>query len=75
MFPFALNIVTGTSYSFLMVIFFICVFCLLMFNLWKIHRQCVEHPVLRIILESLAYILSFFLLLNVWPTSPNPMPY
>ena len=55
--------------------FFISTFCFLIFNLWKLHRSCVEHKVLRVILESLAYVLSFFLLLNVWPTGTNRMPY
>jgi hypothetical protein len=75
LFPFALNVMMGMTYTFLMIMFFVSAFCLLIFNLWKLHRQCVEHKVLRIILESLGYVLSFFLLLNVWPTGTNPMPY
>jgi len=58
-----------------MIMFFASAFCFLIFNLWKLHRQCVEHKVLRVILESLGYVLSFFLLLNVWPTGTNTMPY
>ena len=75
LFPFALNVMTGMTYTFLMIMFFVSTFCFLIFNMWKLHRQCVEHKVLRVILESLAYVLSFFLLLNVWPTGTNPMPY
>ena len=75
LFPFALNVMTGTTYSFLIIMFFISAFCFLIFNLWKLHRSCVEHKVLRVILEILAYVLSFFLLLNVWPTGTNRMPY
>lgn len=75
LFPFALNVMTGTTYTFLIIMFFVSIFCFLIFNLWKLHRSCVDHKVLQVILESLGYILSFFMLLNVWTTDTNPMPY
>ncbi len=75
LFPFALNVMTGTCYTFCIIIFFVSLFFFLVFNLLKLHRQCVENKALRVILESAAYIASFFLLLNVWPSGTNPMPY
>ena len=76
LFPFALNVVIGTTYSFLVVMFFISAFLFLVFNLWKIHIQCVEHKVLRVILESLAYVVSFLMFLNVWAiTTTSGLPY
>lgn len=76
LFPFALNVVIGTTYRFLVVMFFISAFLFLVFNLWKIHIQCVEHKVLRVILESLAYVVSFLMFLNVWAiTTTSGLPY
>jgi hypothetical protein len=74
-FPFALNIVTGTSYAFLLVLFFFVQVAFAIFNDLKIHRNCVENKVIKIIAESIGYVLTFFAWVNLWGATMNPMPF
>jgi hypothetical protein len=75
LFPFALNMMTGTTYAFVMIIFLVSVITFIIFNLLKVHRRVIDNRVLRSLLENLSYVLSFLMLLNIWITKPTTMPY
>lgn len=75
LFPFALNLMTGTTYTFVMVVFLVTLLTFIIFNLLKIHRKVIDNRVIRSLLENLSYVLSFLMLLNVWITKPTTMPY
>ena len=72
---FALNLVTGTTYAFDMVLYFFVLLPLVLFNLIKLHRRCIDHKVFIVLLENLWVVLSFFWLLNVWATTRYIQPY
>ena len=72
----AFNLLTGTTFSFLMVNYFAVTICLLLFNVIQVHRLCgAEHKCIRVILENLGLFLSFFFLLNIWGATPISQPY
>jgi hypothetical protein len=72
---FPLNLVTGTSKAFQMVDFFFVSITMILFNVLKIHHGCIEHKCLRVVLDNLWLILNFFLILNIWSTTPVSQPY
>jgi hypothetical protein len=70
-----LNFVLGRSYAFVIVVYFLAaVFCLV-FNVFKVHRACVEFRASRLFLESIWICLTLLLLVNIWVTDPSSMPY
>ena len=74
-FPFALNIVTGTSYSFLFVLFFIVQITYALLNELKIQNNCVENKIIKAILNNLGLILTFFCWINLWGAMTSQMPF
>ena len=63
---FALNLVLGTSYSFSLILYFIVLVPLVLFNLIGLHKKFFEHKAFICIFENLWIIASFFWLLNIW---------
>lgn len=74
-FPVALNVAIGTSYAFIFVLFFFLQVVFGLFNDLKIHTRCTENRILRIILEHLGYVLTFFCWINVWASMTSTMPF
>jgi hypothetical protein len=75
LFPFALNLLTGSSFGFMFFWFFLVVACFILINGLKIHENFIQNAVVRIILDNLAYILTFFFYINMWATTSAEMPY
>lgn len=48
-----LSLVTGTSFSFIVVIYFVAAALCLFFNVFKVHRACIDHKLSRYVLEHL----------------------
>lgn len=70
-----LNMVAGRTYAFSIVIYFVAwMFCLI-FNVFKVHRACVEYKISRLFLESIWILLALLLLLNLWVTDASTMLY
>ena len=75
-FPIALNVVIGTSYAFIFVLFFFLQITFAIFNDFKIHLACgVENKFIKCIAQNLGYVLTFFAWVNVWGASTSPMPF
>lgn len=75
-FPVALNVATGTSYAFIFVLFFFLQVTFGIFNDLKIHVACgVENKIVKVILQNLGYVLSFFAWVNLWGADTSPMPF
>jgi hypothetical protein len=70
-----LNILTGTSKAFSFVFYFFILAVVLLFNVFQVHRKCMDHTCLRVILENLWIGMIFFELLNVWAASATWQPY
>jgi hypothetical protein len=70
-----LNLVLGRSYAFPIVVYFVSAFFCLMFNVFKLHRACVEYRVSRLFLESIWIVLTLLLLINIWTTDSSTMLY
>jgi hypothetical protein len=73
--PFAINVITGTSYGFLFFWFFAVEACFTVFNIFKLHENCIQNTYLRLILGNLAYILTLFIWINQWATMTSWMPF
>jgi hypothetical protein len=70
-----LNLVAGRSMAFCIAMYCLAlVFCLL-FNLFKVHRACIEHKISRLFLESLWAVFAILLLVNIFITPSSTMPY
>lgn len=70
-----LNFVLGRSFAFSFVIFITAAVCCCLFNVFKVHRACVESKAGRLFLETLWIVLSGLLIVNIWTTSVSPMLY
>lgn len=70
-----LNILTGTSKAFSFVFYFFILVVVILFNVFELHRKCIEHKCVRVILENLWIAMLFFELLNIWATSTAWQPY
>jgi len=65
----------GRSYPFSIVIYMLAMLFCLLFNVFKIHRACIEHKVSRVMIELLWPVLAILQLLNLWTTAPSSMLY
>lgn len=72
---FVLNVTLGVTYAFCLILYFIVLVPMVLFNLMELHRKCVDHKVLVCIIENLWLIASFFWLLNIWVTGKYQQPY
>lgn len=70
-----LNLLTGTTYAFSLVWFLFITVVILLFNICEIHKKCIQHKVLRVVLEKAYLIMTLFMLLNVWTSTNARMPY
>lgn len=72
---FALNLILGTTYAFNLILFFIVIIPVVLFNLFELHKKFFDHKVFICIFENLWLIFSFFWLLNIWVTGKYQQPY
>lgn len=70
-----LNILTGTSKAFCFVFYLFTLVVVILFNVFQIHRKCIEHKCVRVIVENVWIVMLFFVLLNVWAASASWQPY
>jgi hypothetical protein len=73
--PFAINVITGTSYSFLMILYIAILIIMALFIELKIQKTCVENKIIKAILNNLFYILTFFFWVNQWGAHTDALPY
>jgi hypothetical protein len=60
-----LSLAMGASYSFIVVIYFLAGALCLLFNVFKVHRACIEHKLSRYVLEHLWILLAVLQLINI----------
>ena len=72
---FPLSFVAGRSYVFAPVAYFASATCCVIFNVFKMHRHCIEHMASRLLLESLWAMILFMLYVNIMVTDPANMLY
>lgn len=72
---FALNVVVGVTYSFALILYFIVLVPLILFNLVGLHKRFFDHKAFICIFQNLWIIFSFFWLLNIWVTGKYQQPY
>lgn len=65
----------GRSYAFSVVIFIVGVVACLVFNVFKVHRACIQMKAGRLFFELIWVILAALLFVNIWTTSPSTMLY
>jgi hypothetical protein len=70
-----LNILTGTSKAFSLVFYLFILAVVIVFNVFGLHRKCIEHKCVRVILENVWLGMLFFELLNVWAATTAWQPY
>lgn len=70
-----LNFILGRSMAFSVSMFFLSIVCCFLFNVFKVHRACIELKYGRQFFEILWILLSTLMLLNLWTTSPSSMLY
>ena len=70
-----LNFILGKSMAFSIVIFFFAITSCYVFNVFKVHRACIEVKAGRLFLEILWIGLSVLLLVNIWTTKTSSMLY
>lgn len=75
MIVFALNLTLGVTYAFSLVLYFIVMVPIVVFNLLELHKRFFDHKVFLCIFENLWLIFSFFWFLNIWITGKYQQPY
>lgn len=75
MIVFALNLTLGVTYAFSLVLYFIVIVPIILFNLMELHKRFFDHKVFLCIFENLWLIFSFFWFLNIWITGKYQQPY
>lgn len=70
-----LNVVVGVTYSFCLILFFIVLIPMVLFNILDLHKKLFDHKVFICVFENLWLIFSFFWLLNIWVTGKYQQPY
>lgn len=70
-----LNIITGTSKSFSLTLYFIVLVSIWLFNGMKLHRKVSESACFSAVFENLWLLLSFFFFVNHWAAMTIRMPY
>lgn len=70
-----LNILTGTSKDFCFVFYLFILLVVILFNVFEVHRRCIEHRCMRVIVENIWIMMLFFEMLNVWAASASWQPY
>lgn len=73
--PFALCFLIGASYSFSMVLYFLVLVPLVLFNVMGLHKKCFTHKVFRCFFDNLWLILGFFWFINLWTIEKYYQPY
>jgi len=66
---------TGTSKAFLLINLLFTLAVVILFNVLEVHRKCVEHKCVRVVLENLWLGLVFFMFVNQWGADPVSQPY
>lgn len=72
---FVLNVTLGVTYAFALILYFIVLVPLILFNVLGLHKRFFDHKVFICIFENLWLIFSFFWLLNIWVTGKYQQPY
>lgn len=72
---FALGFSLGVSYAFSLVLYFLILVPLILFNLLELHKWLFDHRAFICIFENLWIIATFFWLLNIWTTGKYLQPY
>lgn len=70
-----LSLAMGTSFSFIVVIYFAAATACLFFNVFKVHRACIEHKLSRYVLEHVWILLAVLLLINILVEKRTNMLY
>lgn len=72
---FIFTLLTGTSFAFSIVSYFIILIALIILNVAKIHRRFMENKVVWAILEVIFFVTLFMWFLNIWTVVPATDPY
>lgn len=72
---FALNFTLGATYSFSLVLFFIVILFVFLFNLCELHKKIFDHKVFIAFFDNIWLMASFFWFVNIWVTVNYPQPY
>jgi len=72
---FALGFSLGVSYAFSLVLYFLILVPLILFNLLEFHKWAFDHRAFICIFENLWLVATFFWLLNIWTTGKFEQPY
>ena len=72
---FALGFVLGATYAFSLVLYFLILLPLILFNLLEFHKWVFDHKVFICIFDNLWMIATFFWLINIWTTGKYHEPY
>ena len=62
---FAFNVIAGSSYAFSVVLYFLVLVPLILFNLLGLHKKG-GNKIIQSVLDNLWLILCFFWLINIW---------
>ena len=71
---FAFNVISGTSYAFSLVLYFLVMVPLILFNIMGLHKGA-GHKIIQGFLENLWLIMTFFWLINIWTIVKYNEPY
>ena len=65
---FVLGFVMGATYAFSLVLYFLILIPLILFNLLEFHKWAFQHKVFICLCDNLWIISTFFWLINIWVT-------
>lgn len=63
---FALGFILGATYAFSLVLYFLIILPLVLFNLLELHKRIFDHRVFICIFDNGWIIGTFFWLINIW---------
>jgi len=72
---FPINFVVGASYAFCLVLYFIVLVPIVLFNLMELHKRFFDHKVFICFFENLWIFATFFWTVNIWATTKFIEPY
>lgn len=72
---FALGFLLGATYAFSLVLYFLILLPLILFNLMEFHKWVFDHKVFICLFDNLWLIATFFWLINIWTTGKYHEPY
>lgn len=72
---FALSFLLGASYAFSLVLYFLILLPLILFNVMEFHKWVFDHKVFICIFDNLWLISTIFWLINIWTINKYYQPY